>query len=69
MEDLQPETQANCILRIVRPIMSGSFSTLNGEKVRVMEIEAADDTGAVRVRLVNSKYKQVNVNTHKKTQP
>lgn len=61
VEDMQPEMRVNCIVRIVRPIMSGTFSTLNGTKVRVMEIEVADETGSIRLRLINSKNKQANV--------
>ena len=45
----------NTILKVVRPVINAAFTTLQGDHIRIAEIEAADETGSARVRLVNSK--------------
>lgn len=45
----------NTILKVVRPVINAVFTTLQGDHIRVAEIEAADETGSVRVRLINGK--------------
>jgi hypothetical protein len=49
------ETQVNCIALVIRPIISGCYSTTDGTKIRIAEIEIADETASIRLRLLNGK--------------
>jgi hypothetical protein len=50
---MRDETVVNCILKVVRPVICACFCSLDGGKVLVAEIDAADETGCVRVRVLN----------------
>lgn len=52
---MQAGTQVNTIALVVRPIMSASYSTADSEKVQIAEIEIADETASILLRLVNGK--------------